>query len=198
MEVAVVKYNAGNVFSVINALSRLGVKAVLTDDAEVIQNASHVVFPGQGEAAGAMKCLRDTGLDKVILGLRQPVLGICIGQQLMCRHSEEGDVDCLGIFDIDVKRFVVNPDDNRWKIPHMGWNTVTDLGGLMDLGHSEEWMYFIHSYYVPLSEWTVGATSYCDIKFSAAMQKDNFMSAQFHPEKSGDAGYRLLQHFLKL
>ena len=111
MEVAVVKYNAGNVFSVINALSRLGVKAVLTDDAEVIQNASHVVFPGQGEAAGAMKCLRDTGLDKVILGLRQPVLGICIGQQLMCRHSEEGDVDCLGIFDTDVKRFVVNPDD---------------------------------------------------------------------------------------
>lgn len=198
MDVAVIRYNAGNVYSVLNALSRLGVNAVLTDDADVIRRASHVIFPGQGEAAGAMECLRRTGLDKVITSLRQPVLGICIGQQLMCRHSEEGDVDCLGIFDTEVRKFVAQPGDNVWKIPHMGWNTVTDLHGFMDSELSEEWMYFIHSYYVPVSEWTVGTTSYCGIDFSAAMQKDNFMAAQFHPEKSGDAGFRLLQRFLAL
>ena len=198
MEVAVIKYNAGNVFSVINALSRLGVKSVLTDDADVIRRASHVIFPGQGEAAGAMECLRNTGLDEVIVNLRQPVLGICIGQQLMCRHSEEGDVDCLGIFDTDVRKFVAPVDGNLWKIPHMGWNTVENLRGFMELGRPEEWMYFIHSYYVPQSEWTVGTTSYCGVDFSAAMQKDNFMAAQFHPEKSGEAGYRLLKHFLSI
>ena len=198
MDVAVIKYNAGNVFSVLNALSRLGVQARLTDDADVIRKASHVIFPGQGEAKGAMDCLRQKGLDKVITELRQPVLGICIGQQLMCRHSEEGDVDCLGIFDVGVRKFVVTPGNNDWKIPHMGWNTVGSLKGFMSLGHQEEWMYFVHSYYVPVSEWTVGKTSYCGVEFSAAMQKDNFMAAQFHPEKSGDAGYRLLKQFLKI
>lgn len=197
MKVAVVKYNAGNVFSVIHALRRLGVEPLLTDSVEELQSADKVVFPGQGEASGSMRYLQEHGLDRIIPSLQQPVLGICIGQQLMCRHSEEGNVDCLNIFDVDVKRFI--PARHEDKIPHMGWNSlqIEKPEGIFRGFKGGEFVYFVHSFYVPVSEHTAAATDYIH-PFSAAMHKDNFYATQFHPEKSGEVGQRILRNFLEL
>lgn len=196
MTVAVVKYNAGNIYSVIHALQRLGVEPVLTDDAETLRGADKVIFPGQGEASNAMQYLREHELDEVIRSLKNPILGICIGQQLMCRHSEEGDVDCLGIFDVDVVRF--RPERHEDKVPHMGWNTLQDMRCELFEGLcSEPYVYFVHSYYVPLCKDTAAMTDYI-LPYSAAMHRDNFYATQFHPEKSGSVGERILKNFLEL
>lgn len=199
MKVAVVKYNAGNIFSVVHALERMGVEPILTDSAEELRSADKVIFPGQGEASSAMHYLREHGLDRIIPSLTQPVLGICIGQQLMCRHSEEGDVDCLGIFDVDVKRF--QPRRHEDKIPHMGWNSLQVKSEEFTLRSSllegTPFVYFVHSYYVPVCESTIAITEYIH-PFSAAMQKDNFYATQFHPEKSGAVGQQILRNFLEM
>ena len=196
MRVAVVKYNAGNIRSVINALRRLGVEPVLTDSPDMLRSADKVVFPGQGEASNAMQYLRSHGLDKVLLSLVQPVLGICIGQQLMCRHSQEGDVDCLGIFDAEVLRF--RPERHEDKVPHMGWNQLASpLSPLFEGFKGGEFVYFVHSYYVPLCQHTIATTDYV-LPFSSALHKDNFYATQFHPEKSGSVGERIIQNFLSL
>lgn len=211
MKVAVVKYNAGNIYSVIHALQRLGVIPVLTDNPEELQKADKVLFPGQGEASNAMRYLREHNLDKVIRDLKNPILGICIGQQLMCRHSEEGDTDCLGIFDVDVLRF--QPQKHEDKVPHMGWNQLSFAqneklkekreklslveSGLFK-GFSEgEFVYFVHSFYVPVCENTIATTDYI-LPYSAALHKDNFYATQFHPEKSGSVGERIIKNFLEL
>jgi len=195
MKVAVVKYNAGNIFSVMNALKRLGVDPCLTDNAALLRQADRVVFPGQGEASTAMAYLRDHGLDEVIRSLHQPVLGICIGQQLLCRHSEEGDTDCLGIFQTDVRRF--SPTRHADKVPCMGWNALHDTKSSLMLGIEGQYVYFVHSYYVPLCEETIATADYI-LPYSAALHKDNFFATQFHPEKSGSVGERILANFLEL
>lgn len=196
MKVAVVKYNAGNIYSVIHALQRMGVTPVLTDNPQKLMTADKVLFPGQGEASNAMQYLRQHGLDRVIKDLKQPILGICIGQQLMCRHSEEGDVDTLGIFDVPVLRF--RPTLHEDKVPHMGWNQLEKLRSpLMQNIEEGEYAYFVHSYYVPLCEHTIATTQYV-APFSAALQRNNFYATQFHPEKSGSVGERIIQNFLDL
>lgn len=196
MNVAVIKYNAGNICSVDYALRRLGVEAVITADKEVLKAADKVIFPGVGEAETTMKHLKETGMDCFIKELRQPVFGICLGMQLMCRHSEEGGADCLGIFDVDVKRFV--PQRHEDKVPHMGWNTIGNLkSGLFDGFAREEFVYFVHSFYVPVCEFTAAETDYI-LPFSAALHKDNFYATQFHPEKSGTTGEKILRNFLDL
>ena len=196
MKTAIIKYNAGNLFSVDHALRRLGVEAVITADPDVLHHADKVIFPGVGEAGTTMAHLRATGLDRVISSLTQPVLGICLGMQLLCRHSEEGDAACLGIFDADVKRFV--PHCHADKVPHMGWNTLTNLDSkLMDGINNGAYVYFVHSYYVPLNACTAARTDYIH-PFSAALQRDNFYATQFHPEKSGSVGEQLLKNFLQL
>ena len=196
MQVAIVKYNAGNVRSVDCALRRLGVEATLTDNEEVLRKADRVIFPGVGEAGTTMDFLSATGLGDVIRSLKNPVLGICLGMQLMCRHSEEGDVDGLDIFDVDVKRFQsIRHED---KVPHMGWNTLTQVHEPLFKGFSkDEFVYFVHSYYVPLNPYTAATTEYI-LPFSAALHKDNFFATQFHPEKSGPVGERILKNFLTL
>ncbi len=196
MKVAIVKYNAGNVYSVESALRRLGVEPVLTDDAAELAAADCVLFPGQGEASSAMAYLRSHSLDEVITNLRQPVLGICIGQQLMCRHSAEGDTTCLGIFDTDVRRFEAqSPAD---KIPAMGWNELTNLSTPLFKDLPEGcFVYFVHSYYVPSCQYTIATADYIQ-PFSAAIHKDNFYATQFHPEKSGKVGEQILRNFLDL
>ena len=196
MEIAIVKYNAGNIYSVESALRRLGVVPRLTDDAETLRHADGVLFPGQGDARGAMDYLRSHGLDEVIRSLRQPVLGICIGQQLLCRHSEEGDTDCLGVFDVDVKRF--QPTLHEDKIPAMGWNEIRQLQSpLMEGLHEGDFVYFVHSYYVPVCEHTIAVADYV-LPYSAAIHKDNFFATQFHPEKSGRVGEQILSNFLRI
>ena len=196
MEVAIVKYNAGNIRSVDYALRRLGIEAEITSDEAALRRADRVIFPGVGEAETTMRFLRSTGMDILIKSLVQPVLGICLGMQLLCRHSEEGNVDCLGIFDADVRRFV--PRCHEDKVPHMGWNTLLDpKGGLFAGFTQEEYVYFVHSYYVPLNLYTSAVTDYIR-PFSAALQKDNFYATQFHPEKSGSVGERILRNFLDL
>ena len=196
MKVAVVKYNAGNIRSVDYALKRLGVEAVITADKEELQSADKVIFPGVGEAETTMNHLKATGLDKLIKNLRQPVFGICLGMQLMCRYSEEGEVDCLNIFDVDVKRFV--PQKHEDKVPHMGWNTIGKTNSKLFEGFTEEeFVYFVHSFYVPVCDFTAATTDYIH-PFSAALHKDNFYATQFHPEKSGKTGEKILKNFLNL
>lgn len=192
--IAIIKYNAGNVQSVQYALQRIGVESVVTDDAEMIRNAWKVIFPGVGHAAPAMEYLRQKGLDKVIGSLTQPVLGICLGLQLMCRFSEEGNTQCLGIFNTDVKLFV----SDKLKIPQVGWNNIYDYDSLLfkDLP-AGSFTYTVHSYYAGLSECTVAKTDYI-LPYSAALQKDNFYAVQFHPEKSGKTGEAILKNFIDL
>ena len=195
MNVAIVKYNAGNIYSVVNALKRLGIEPLLTDDAEELCRADCVLFPGQGEARGTMEYLRARRLDEVIRSLRQPVLGICVGQQLLCRHSEEGDVDCIGVFDAEVKRF--QPEKHEDKVPCMGWNKLYDTKSPLMEGIGGGYVYFVHSYYVPLCNETIATADYI-LPYSAAMNKDNFYACQFHPEKSGKVGEQILRNFLAL
>lgn len=191
--IAIIQYNAGNITSVQNALERLGYSSVVTDDPKLIQQAEKVIFPGVGEASSAMQYLRAKGLDEIIKNLTQPVLGICLGQQLLCRFSEEGNTKCLGIFDTSVKKF-----EPRLKVPHMGWNTLEVQNSELYNGIlSEENFYFVHSYYAEISQETTAVCDYI-VSFSASMQKDNFYATQFHPEKSSQAGEQLLLNFLKL
>jgi len=200
MNVAIVKYNAGNIYSVVNALRRMGIEPLLTDDAEQLKKADCVLFPGQGHAAEAMEYLKARRIDEVIRDLKQPVFGICVGQQLLCKHSEEGDVDCIGIFNAEVKRF--QPQRHEDKVPCMGWNELRfaqneELNPLMEGLGDNPYVYFVHSYYVPVCEETIAVADYI-LPYSASMHKDNFYTCQFHPEKSGKVGEKILENFLKL
>ena len=196
MNVAIIKYNAGNIYSVDYALKRLGITPRITADAEELRAADKVIFPGVGEASTTMNYLREHGLDDVIRSLRQPVLGICLGMQLLCRASEEGETACLGIFDTEVKRFVARKHED--KVPHMGWNTITEVKErLFTPAEEGQFVYFVHSFYVPLNPWTAATTDYIQ-PFSAALHRDNFYATQFHPEKSGSVGERILKNFLTL
>lgn len=196
MNVAIIKYNAGNIYSVDYALKRLGITPVITADPELITKADKVIFPGVGEAFTTMEYLKAHQMTDLIRGLKQPVLGICLGMQLMCRYSEEGNANCLGIFDVDVKRFISQRHED--KVPHMGWNTITDLkGGLFSPALENQFVYFVHSYYVPLNADTAATTEYI-LPFSASLHKDNFYATQFHPEKSGSVGEQILKNFLNL
>ncbi len=201
MNVAIVKYNAGNVYSVVNALRRMGIEPLLTDDAEALKKADRVMFPGQGHAGEAMDYLRARRLDEVIRDLKQPVFGICVGQQLLCKHSEEGDTDCIGIFDAEVKRF--QPERHEDKVPCMGWNELKIENGKLKINPILEglgehpYVYFVHSYYVPVCEETIATADYI-LPYSASMHKDNFYTCQFHPEKSGKVGEQILRNFLNL
>jgi len=191
--IAIIKYNAGNIKSVQNALTRLGHESIITDDPAVLLNAQKVIFPGVGEASSAMQYLKERGLDKTILSFRQPVLGICLGLQLMCRYTEERDTKCLGIFNSDVKLFP--PAD---KIPHMGWNNFLSLSGeLFQEVALDEDVYYVHSYYAEISSCTSATCDYI-LPFSASMKSDNFYATQFHPEKSASVGEKILKNFLKL
>ena len=193
MKVAIVDYGAGNIQSLRFALDRLGVESVLTASPEVLRTADKVIFPGVGEASSAMKKLRATGLDALLPTLKQPVLGICLGMQLMCNSTTEGNTQGLGIFDCDVQRF-----PTKVKVPQMGWNTLSDTKGkLFENIALNEYMYLVHSYYAPLIEETIAATTYGET-YSTALQKDNFFGVQFHPEKSSKAGSQLLSNFLAL
>lgn len=200
MKTVILKYNAGNIRSVVNALRRLGEEPLVTDSVGALEEAERVIVPGQGEASNTMAYLREHKLDEVIRGLKQPVLGICIGQQLFCGHSDEGDTSCMGVFpEVGVQKFVA-PEGQRLKVPHIGWNTIhfKEDCPLFDGLDQECYVYYVHSYYVPLCGYTLAETNYGGIPFTAAMCKDNFYATQFHPEKSGDVGEQLLRNFLNL
>ncbi len=193
MKIAIIDYGAGNVQSVLFALERLGFEGIVTNDWNTIKKADKVIFPGVGEASSAMKMLVDSGLDVLIPTLNQPVLGICLGMQLMCKHSEEGNTNGLGIFDVNVVKF-----SQEVKVPQMGWNTIFDLKSpLFDGIKENEFMYLVHSFYAPLSENTIATTNY-ELEYSTALQRDNFFGVQFHPEKSGVFGEQILKNFLNL
>jgi imidazole glycerol-phosphate synthase subunit HisH len=195
MNIVVVKYNAGNIQSVLFALERIGVKAVVSDDHDLIRNADKVIFPGVGEASSAMQYLRAHGLDTLIKSLKQPVLGICLGMQLMCAHSEENDAECLGIFDQKVRLF---PQQVGCKVPQMGWNNIEGLRSpLMQNVPENAYVYFVHSYYVEACDNAIARTNYV-LEYSSALHKDNFYAVQFHPEKSGDIGQTILENFVNL
>lgn len=196
MKLAIVKYNAGNIQSVLYAMDRIGVSAEVTDDPDTIRAADKVLFPGVGEASTAMNYLRERKLDELIISLKQPVLGICLGMQLMCRHSTENDTDCLGIFDVDVKRF--QPVEGApEKVPQIGWNALYDLKTPLFEGlENEAYVYFVHSYYAAQSPYTIASTNYV-LPYSAALHRDNFYGVQFHPEKSADVGQKILENFIK-
>ncbi|MCF8390357.1 MAG: imidazole glycerol phosphate synthase subunit HisH [Bacteroidales bacterium] len=192
MKIAILKYNAGNIMSVQFALKRLGYNSEVTDNESIIRNSDRVIFPGVGEAATTMDYLRQRGLDKLLKELNQPVLGICLGLQLMCSHSEEGNTNCIGIFDVPVLKFL--PSLN---VPHMGWNTLENMKGILfEKLTPLPYVYFVHSYYAALSENTAASCKYIN-EFSASLQKDNFFATQFHPEKSGDTGHLILQNFIE-
>lgn len=193
MKIAIIDYGAGNVQSVLFALERLGFEGIVTNDWNTIKKADKVIFPGVGEASSAMKMLVDSGLDVLIPTLKQPVLGICLGMQLMCKHSEEGNTNGLGIFDVNVVKF-----SQEVKVPQMGWNTIYNLKTPLFEGIKEnEFMYLVHSFYAPLSENTIATTNY-ELEYSTALQRDNFYGVQFHPEKSGAFGEQILNNFLNL
>lgn len=199
MKVAIIKYNAGNVQSVLFALERIGVNAILSDNADELQSADKIIFPGVGEANSAMAYLRNNNLDKLIVSLKQPTLGICLGMQLMCKNSEEGNTNCLGIFNSSVKKFdFERQQGNMLKVPQIGWNTIYNLNSNLFKSIKEnEYMYFVHSYYVEKSEDMIATTNY-GIEYSSALQKNNFYAVQFHPEKSSDAGQQIMQNFIAL
>ena len=194
MRIAVIKYNAGNIQSVRYALERLGVDFAVTDDPEQIAGADKVIFPGVGEASSTMAFLREKNMDRLITGLRQPVLGICLGMQLMCRHSDENNTTCLGIFDETVHKFTPAAE---LKVPHIGWNSLLNVSGWLSQELENQFVYFVHSYFVPVNQHTVAKTEYGS-PFSAAMKKDNFYAVQFHPEKSAKVGEQVLQSFLNV
>ncbi|MBN1462573.1 MAG: imidazole glycerol phosphate synthase subunit HisH [Paludibacteraceae bacterium] len=193
MNIVIIKYNAGNIRSVLFALERLGMKAVVSDDPDVIRTADKVIFPGVGEAASAMAYLREKELDKLIVSLKQPVLGICLGLQLMCKHTEEGNTDCLGIFEQQVKLFP--PTE---KVPQIGWNNIFNLKTtIFDHVSENAYLYFVHSYYAEIGENTIATANYIT-PYSAALHKNNFYAMQYHPEKSGDVGEQMLRNFIHL
>ena len=193
MKLVILDYGVGNIKSIQFAFNRLGVSAVLSNDVEEIKTADKIIFPGVGEASSAMKMLKESKLDIIIPTLKQPVLGICLGMQLMCAKTEEGNTNGLGIFDVIVKRF-----SNKVKVPQMGWNTITNLESKLFDGISDkEYMYLVHSYYVEENENTIATTDY-ELPYASAIQKDNFYGVQFHPEKSGKLGEKILQNFLNL
>lgn len=193
MKLVIIKYNAGNIQSVLYALERIGMEAVVTDDAALIASADKVIFPGVGEASTAMQYLRERNMDSLVKNLRQPVLGICLGMQLMCTHSEENDTECLGIFHTKVKRFT-----GDIKIPEIGWNTIAQRKSALFAGIEDPaYCYFVHSYYAELCEATAAVTEY-GTAFSSALQQDNFYGVQFHPEKSAALGERILKNFIEL
>jgi glutamine amidotransferase len=197
LKIAIIKYNAGNIMSVDYALKRLGIDAIVTQDAEIIRSADKVIFPGVGEASTTMQYLKNHKLDKMIADLRQPVLGICLGLQLMCRHSEEGDTHCIGIFDEEIKKFVIPVATSGFKVPHMGWNRLENIKGtLLNREHEGGYVYFVHSYYATLGKHSIAECNYI-VPFSAALQRDNFYATQFHPEKSGTIGASILENFIK-
>jgi glutamine amidotransferase len=192
MKIAIIKYNAGNIRSVAFALERLKVDFAVTDSPEEILSADKVIFPGVGEASSTMKYLKERKLDQLIVGLKQPVLGICLGMQLLCKHSDENNTPCLGVFDETVKQF--KPDKDH-KVPHMGWNSMTTTNGWLGSELNEQFVYFVHSFYVPITSYTSAITEYT-LPFSSAMNKDNFYAVQFHPEKSALAGVNVIKSFL--
>ncbi|MBL7919691.1 MAG: imidazole glycerol phosphate synthase subunit HisH [Bacteroidia bacterium] len=194
MKIVILKYNAGNMRSVSFALERIGIEAIITDDADQIISADKVIFPGVGEASSAMNYLREKKMDNVIKQLKQPVLGICLGMQLMCRSSEEGNTTCLGIFDQKIKLF----DKPQLKVPQIGWNSIFDLkSNLFKKIKEQEYQYFVHSYYAELGENTIAKTNY-ELDYSSALHKNNFYGVQFHPEKSSREGQTILENFIKL
>lgn len=196
MQVVIIKYNAGNIKSVLFALERIGVNAIVTDDINTIQTADKVIFPGVGEASFAMQYLQERNLDKVIQELRQPVLGICLGMQLMCRYSEEGNTTCLSIFNEIVQKF--NSDNQLLKVPQIGWNTIYNLQSPLFANiNQHEYCYFVHGYYAALGEHTIATANYI-LPYSAALHKNNFYGVQFHPEKSALVGEKILMNFINL
>lgn len=193
MKIVIIDYGAGNVKSVQFALERLGYDAICTNDAGIIQSADKVIFPGVGEASSAMAEIKSQGLDTLIPNLTQPVLGICLGMQLMCQHSQENDTDCLNIFPIDVLKF-----EETLKVPQIGWNIINQLKGDLFKGiNNDSYVYYVHSYYIPKSEFAIALTDY-GIQYSGAIQKDNFYACQFHPEKSSKVGEQILKNFIEL
>jgi imidazole glycerol-phosphate synthase subunit HisH len=204
MKLAIIKYNAGNIQSVLNALERLDVNAEVTDDAEKIRSADKVIFPGVGEASSAMRSLKENNLDRIIKELKQPVLGICVGMQLLCEHSEENDTECLGIVPVKVKRFPTTPlymsggEGMRLKVPQVGWNTIFDLQSpLFKNIPDKSYIYNVHSYYAQDSQYTIAKCDY-GLEYAAAIKKDNFYGVQFHTEKSAEVGDKIIKNFIEL